>query len=97
MNSLIVNDTVCNVNHYIYLQQHASNPLQIMAFKLNEHWPMEPQTVTMQTNPGCQVLSVRVLQAGQHDVTVQGSKVIVLSQPIPLTQTQHVTVAWHAV
>lgn len=39
------------------------------------------------------ILAVKsnVLPTGQRDVTVQGSKVIVLSQPIPLTQIDHVT------
>lgn len=88
---------VLTVMCHIYIH-YKPNHLQIITFKFNsERSPMELQTVTMQTSPGCQVLSVHVLSAGQHDVTVQGSKVIVLSQPIPLTQTRHVTMAWHAV
>lgn len=55
--------------------------------------PAELQTVTMQTSPGCQVWSVHALEADQHDVTT----VMVLSQPIPRTQTHHETMTWHAV
>lgn len=88
---------VLTVIRHFYIH-YKPNHLQIITYKFNfERSPTEMQTVTMQTSPGCRVLSVHVLSAGLHDVTVQGSKVIVLSQPIPLTQTRHVTMAWHAV